>query len=782
MMLLLCCAGSAFAARMTTITGRVTDEKGAPVEFASVVLLQDGRQVTGITTDAEGVFSLKAAEGDYTLCIQFVGYETLTREVHLDDGTELGDFVLRISATEIEDVVVSASLIRREADRFVVDVANSPVAVGKDGEEILKTAPGVWISDDKISINGQSGSKVYVNDRELKMEPAQLLTYLRSLKAEDILRIEVVPVSGSDFDADSSAGIIKITLKRKRDDGMVGSVDFNTSQGKWVHSYGPSMNINYHQGRFDLYASAWANISDDRGVSHENTFYRLSDMEISAESVMKERDKWFDGKIGGIVELNPKHSLGAEFEYWGSSDVRDNRSQTTIQQGHRKLSNQSLFPQDEGHGSCSVSLNYIVKLDTMGSTLKLLADYMQRTSRNDNDNRTVQEEADLLRDSLYRDNSTSNYRILTASLGLEKIFSPKWQLRAGAKYTRNDMRNGTEYRWLDGETWVPSTVEDYRMNYVENIAALYAVASARLGRFGIVAGLRGEYTRTDGKADDVSQNYFSLFPNANLSWSMDEAGKHSLILSYSRTIQRPGFWSLSPRRVAISDYTYQTGNPELNPAYSNRFDLTLVLCRKYSLSLGANWVVDGIQQELLTDPEDPNKLFLTSSNFPDYNTYYVSLALPFQLTKWWSWNVNASGLRLAQRLDSAAPLEHFNFFVCYTNMTFQLPANFTFGLTYFGQTSGTVGNLTMAPRHELNVSLSKRFWKDRFTVTVKAQHLLNRNDVFTSDQAEFVRTLDVAQNWGKRSFQLRLSYNFKAGKSFRSRSVESGAEDEKSRM
>ena len=49
-----------------------------------------------------------------------------------------------------------ATQIRREADRFVVDIANSPIAMGKDGEELLKTAPGVWIQDDKISINGSS--------------------------------------------------------------------------------------------------------------------------------------------------------------------------------------------------------------------------------------------------------------------------------------------------------------------------------------------------------------------------------------------------------------------------------------------------------------------------------------------------------------------------------------------------------------------------------------------------------------------------------------------------
>lgn len=344
------------------------------------------------------------------------------------------------------------------------------------------------------------------------------------------------------------------------------------------------------------------------------------------------------------------------------------------------------------------------------------------------------------------------------------------------------MRNGAEYRYLKADAWLPSTVEDYRIDYTENIAALYAVASARLGRFGIVAGLRGEYTRTEGKGDGVKQDYFSLFPNANLSWSMDKTGKHSLILAYSRTIQRPGFWHLTPRRTQISDYTYQSGNPELEPAYNNQLNLTMVLHYKYSLTVGAGLTTDGFGQVITSDPDDPDKLRLTSWNFPDNDLYYASLSLPFQLTKWWSWNVNATAVRLAQRTEIDAPLERFNFFNCYTNMTFLLPAKFMLELSYFGQTTVTMGNLTVSPRHELNASIKKRFWKDRFTVSASVKNLLDRDDRFEADQPGFIRTLDVSQNWGKRSFQLRVSYNFKSGKSFRSRSVESSASEEKGRL
>ena len=94
-------AGELSAARLCPSKGRVVDERGGAVEYATVVLLRDSAQVTGTATDAEGRFTLKAPAGDYTLRIQYLGYDPLTRQVHVAAESDLGDFVLRSSATQI---------------------------------------------------------------------------------------------------------------------------------------------------------------------------------------------------------------------------------------------------------------------------------------------------------------------------------------------------------------------------------------------------------------------------------------------------------------------------------------------------------------------------------------------------------------------------------------------------------------------------------------------------------------------------------------------------------
>ncbi|MDE6861576.1 MAG: carboxypeptidase-like regulatory domain-containing protein, partial [Alistipes sp.] len=194
--------GSA-AAQSATVTGRVVDAEGSPVAYATVVLLKNGLQASGGSTDDQGAFRLKTGAGQYDIKVQFIGYKSVESTIDIDGDTDAGTFTLEVDQTRIDDVVVTAQLIKREADRFVVDVANSPVAIGKNAEELLKTAPGVWINDEKISINGNSGSKVYINDREVHMDDTQLMAYLRTLTADDIQKIEIVPQTGADYDASS---------------------------------------------------------------------------------------------------------------------------------------------------------------------------------------------------------------------------------------------------------------------------------------------------------------------------------------------------------------------------------------------------------------------------------------------------------------------------------------------------------------------------------------------------------------------------------------------------
>lgn len=776
-------AANAFAAAQSPVKGKVTDEGGAPVEFANVIFMRDSVQVRGIATDTDGRFSTAVPDGDYTVRVQFLGYQTEERAVAVSRETDCGVFVLAQTAEQMEAVVVTSPIVRREADRFVVDVANALSAVGRDGVELLTQAPGVWVTDDKIEINGKSGSKVYVNGRELRMETQQMLTYLRSLRAEDIQRIEVVPQTGADFDADSSGGVILITLRRQREDGVMGTVSFRTRQGHYNSDYAPNASIDYHHRRLDLYASAWGWFSDDKMRTVERTQYAAAEgNSMEASSKMETSNRDWGGTIGAVYEITPSHSIGGEFEYFHNNEPSLNLSQSTLASGEAVTTTDSRYDNRLRRDQYQANLNYIWKIDSTGSTLKVLADYIHRAETNGNDMRTLTAAPAALRDSLYRDRTDNRYDIATLTVALEKNLTPKWQLKAGVKYTRNDMYNDALYEYMKNGGWLPNGAQSFTLDYSENIAAAYGVASARLGRVSVVAGLRGEFTATRGRGDGVKQDYFSLFPNANLSYMLTADGSHMLIAQYSRSIQRPSFWILSPNRQQISDYIYQTGNPGIEPSYINDISATYILKQKYSFTAGVQLSRDGIQQIVRQSTDNPDMLILTFENYGKVNDFYFSTNLPFQFTKWWTLNASATYMYYGMSIPPSTGVEYHHMFQFNASTTFILPRKFAIDVDYMTWSRAYLGNTSVAPMHKLSATVKKRLFDDRLTISAAVSNIIPQTQSVRVTSEGFTREMSVNQAWNKPMFSIRAAYNFKAGKAFNKRTVESGSGEESGRL
>lgn len=781
LLLLSCATLSTQAARIAPVdvTGHVIDDQNRPVAYATVVLLHDAQQAAGQATDTEGRFQLKLLPGDYTLSVQFLGYEPLDEPIRITGATDLGDIRMRSTATAIEGVVVTGQIVRREADRFVVDVANAPSSIGKDGIELLEFSPGVWIDNEKITVNGKSGTKVYLNDRELRLPSDQLLTYLRSLRAEEIQKIEVIPITGADYDANASGGAILITLKKRRDNGTTGSLSMKTYQGHDRHDYNPSGSLNLHTGRLDLSLSAWGSFGQSGFRSDEETNYTTSEALLTSHSSIQSRENNFGGKIGAVCELSANHSIGAQFDYWRNDANEPNATYTDFRTAEGLTRTTSTYDRNRLYDNYAATFNYIWKIDTLGSKLKMLADYTHRQSDDRNDNRSRIESPQTTVDSLYRNRLASRYDIATATLALEKKFSPRWTLKAGAKYTYNRMNNNDRYEYLKADEWLRNDRQSFAIDYTEQIAAAYGVVAANLGRWSLVAGVRGEFTHTSGK--QIEQNYGSLFPNANLSYALTSDGSYSLIAQYARTISRPSFWCLLPQRMQISDYTYQTGNPLLDPSYTHNVSLTLVMKHKYTLTAGMNINTDEIQQILSPDPEQPDILYLTWINYDRTTSYYVTANLPFQPTKWWQLNFHAHYGRIGQRESAGAPLRYQNYVQGNASMTFTLPAKFYIDLSYRYQGSLELGNIAINPLHFVNAGIKKRFG-ERFTLSCKVSNLVENTQHVITRNEQFVRRIVVKQPWTDRCWQFGLTYNFKSGKAFQQKRIESDSADEKSRL
>ena len=297
-----------------------------------------------------------------------------------------------------------------------------------------------------------------------------------------------------------------------------------------------------------------------------------------------------------------------------------------------------------------------------------------------------------------------------------------------------------------------------------------------------MAGLRGEYTRTTGYRSDVRQRYFSLFPNANLTYAFDAAGLWSLTAQYARNISRPGFWALNPMRMQISDYTYQSGNPDLLPAYTDNLSLTAVFAGKYSLSAGAQLHHDEIAQVFGSDAADASITNLRFENLDRTEQYFAAANIPLQRTKWWTLNANLTGICRRDRITADAPLRTTWAAFANAATTFTLPRKFFIEAEYYAMSRFRQANLDMKSYHSVTLSLKKRLLDNRLTLTAQVANLFDRSQRFVAETETFVRDLRVSNDWQPRRFVLTVNYNFKTGKSFKARKVESGAGDEKGRM
>ena len=782
-LLIMVAATVSAAAQRMTLSGRVVDSQSEPIPYATVVLTADNSQVAGSATNQEGVFTLQAEAGEYTLHVTFIGYLPYTREVSIIESTNLGDITLEDDAEQIQEVVVTAQLIRREADRFVVDVANSPIALGKDGEELLKSAPGVWIQDDKVSINGSSGSKIYLNDREVRLEDEQLMAYIRSLRAEDIQRIEVIPQSGADYDASSSGGIIKITTKRNLNMGLMGSASLVVNGTKGMYNVMPSVTLNYNSGKLNLYGRAWVGTNGQSYETTEHTDYTKGSI-IDAASRLDNVSLWGGANVGFVYDFNERHSVGAEvqFNHYGSDG--ETSTWTNHQAEGITTRTDGAYLNSSVYQMTTAMFNYIYRIDERGSTFKILGDYSNSNSPSSNDylDRTQIFGTDYLSEYIYRNTAHSSNHLATATIALDKVLSDKLTLKAGLKYTYNNNHNESDYNYLNGEVWDPILDKNYNIGYSENIGAAYFIASARLGRWSLVGGLRGEYTNFSDNSGDIHQSYFKLFPNANISYSLTEKGDYSIVAQYARTISRPSFWALSPEETKISEYMIQRGNPDLKPSIDNSLSVTAVLKYKYTITLGVGFKQDAINQTTISDKDNPELLILQNINYPTMNNYYLSANLPFQFKKWWSANFNLMGMYLGQRINPDDAIRRNFMGFANVQMSFTLPKNFFIELSGRYMHGVVAGNTKLADSGNMNISLKKRMLNNKLTLKLGVDNIIPMEQKITIEEPTFKRTMNVKQPWQQPAVNFSISYNFNAGKQFRAKAVESGSEEDRGRI
>ena len=234
------------------LSGQITDSTGRAVEFCTVsVWEQDGENlVTGSVTDERGFFSIEnIKQGKYELRLTHIQYEPASMQVEIMADRQLPAIVLKPSVTMLSEVTVRGSAVRYRHNSYTVSVASYPHIEGRDMHEALSLFPGVIEYEGALTVNGNSVSKIYINNREAD------ISELKGLPAVQVERIEIIPLAGAGYRSSESAGaVIKITLKKIPEGGFYGSASGNlmVDTKEWFGN-GATFLFNYRYRKLSFY-------------------------------------------------------------------------------------------------------------------------------------------------------------------------------------------------------------------------------------------------------------------------------------------------------------------------------------------------------------------------------------------------------------------------------------------------------------------------------------------------------------------------------------------------
>ncbi len=473
--------------------------------------------------------------------------------------------------------------IESKADRTVFNVANSSILTGNTTWDVLRMTPLVNIdNNDNVQAEGSSVT-VYINDRKSVFTGKELKEYLKTIAADNLMKIEVITTPSAKYE--TSGAVINIVLKKNDNEGLKGSVSMNNSQS-YKNSQSSSLNLNYHRKKFtQSFSGSFSNTNNVMKAYNENLIYADNSLtKITSET----NSNWKSASASSSseYELNDKNNIGLVMEYYESdlSSVSDARGDYFLNNILQKFYTKTV--NGEGKNSFVGSNIFYKYYDKEKSKiLDLNAGINYEGSDNTSIHSTLWSAAPFDGIKTIADNQNREYYLkLDYSQPIGKNGD---QLEFGGK--TNFRNNVMPYHYFNFQNniW---TADDSRINtfrYLENLNSVYAnFSKTYFKKLETRIGLRYEYINFTVKQEvgsiERKDSYGTLMPDLLLKYSFNE--NYNLTATYKHSLWRPWYIEFNPFLMPTDNGTFRRGNMYLEPNPNDRFGLKLGLYKKYFIS------------------------------------------------------------------------------------------------------------------------------------------------------------------------------------------------------
>jgi outer membrane receptor protein involved in Fe transport len=576
------CSFAAFSQGNVKITGTITDSTTSKaVEFATVALTDPatGKTVDGAICDENGKFSIsKVTPGKYVITISFIGFDTKSVTVDIDDkkDAELGSIAISPTAKVLKEVTIEGqrAVIEERVDRTIYNAENDATAKGGDATDVLKRVPMLSVDmDGNVSLRGNQNITVLINNKPSTIVASSAADALKQIPADQIKTVEVITAPSAKYDAEGSAGIINIITKKNNLEGLTLNVD----AGVGLRGSNLGLNGNYRKGKMGFSLGGFARANYNIHGEFENT--QIVNGTTTTQSADTRNQGLFGNyNLGWDYDINPKNFMAASVRF-GVRNGENRQDDLSRFVNGSLFSITDLFSKDQSN-NVDASLTYTHLYTKPQHELSFQGLYSRNNRNNTQENYYLNTSDQSVRDRLKNLNDSYNEEI-TVQFDYQNPIATNQMFEFGGK---NIMRRAVSdfatfnATGSDG-SYVRNTdaVRTNNLNYDQNVLSGYFsyTLSTKSG-YSFKAGSRYEYTTINAYTKTESNieipSYGVVVPSVNISKKLKN-GK-MLKASYNRRIQRPSIRFLNPNKQFNSDtLNYTVGNPSLDPEYTNNFEL-----------------------------------------------------------------------------------------------------------------------------------------------------------------------------------------------------------------
>lgn len=701
------------------IKGVICDENQNPVKFANVILMGvDSVYIAGTITDVSGKFNFQS---DYPkaklMQITSFGYKTLIKT--LDEKNDMGKLMLVSDNILLDEVTITAQRPSQHLTKggIITTVNGSVLSLLGNAMDVIGQLPGVMREDDKFTVFGKGTPTIYVNGRKL-MDNSELYR----MSSKDIASVEVISNPGAKYGAEVRSVLLVRTIK-KQEDKLSGSIQgFVRAAHSWSNS--DNLSLNFRKNNLDLFGAFAFDHSrfyqQQRNITTINTGHKLYN--LNSDIIILPVSTTYNANLGFNWQINPKHVLGAKYEFRGTPY---NRSDWTT--------NETI----ELNGILDDKIDYYTHwrrkyLPTNILDMYYIGQYGDWTLTVNNDyyssHNKVEQEIDEV--CLSEGESTIS--------SLNQINSSMFASKSVLKYNfgKNILEAGYEYTYTNRSDRYDNYndfLADADDNIKEHNIAGFISATFPIGVYELSGGLRYEHTISNYYENgllisDQSQKYDRLFPNIDFTFPIKKA---KFTLSYTAKTKRPMYSQLSSNIQYDDRFTYETGNPLLKPEINHDVSLNGIY-KWIFFSASYQYVKNAIVGIVKPYQEGKPVNLMTYKNYNHISKYTAMVSLSPKISIWaprLQFDIMGQDLKIPF-MGTELRMNNSLLFINFYN-SISVGKGFTITGDMLYHTSGDMDIATLKPSWQINLGITKTIGNWFFQLSATDIFKTARNSMIT---------------------------------------------------